>query len=168
MSAERSWGADTVALGRKTGSEEARLEPQRRRVSRPKLPPLGPRALSLGALALVVAAALIATLGGGTKSPPAPIREAADPAPQIVVKPPTRMRRRELHGGSKPRVHRKGAGQLEDEREPKASATAHELDAPEPAPEAAEPTIEPAPEAPPPVPTPAPAPPTSATAEFGL
>jgi hypothetical protein len=166
MSAERSWGADTVALGRKAGGEEAHPELRRRRVSRPKLPP---RAVALGALALAVAVALVATLGDGSSSrPAAPIREAADPAPPVAAKPPTRMRRHKPRRVSKPHVHRKGAGQLEDEREPRASATAHELDAPEPAPEATEPTIEAAPEAPPPAPAPTPPPPTSATAEFGL
>jgi len=102
MSAERSWSADTVALDRKAGGEEARPEPQRRRVSRPKLRALGPRALALGALALAIA------VGAGSKSPPTPIREVADPAPQVVVKPPTRMRRRKSRRGAKRRIHREG------------------------------------------------------------
>jgi hypothetical protein len=163
MGAERSWGADTVALGRRAGGQDAHPEPRRRRVSRPKLPP---RAVALGALALAVAVALVAALGGGSSSRPAkPIREAADPAPPVAAKPPTRMRRRKPRRVSKPHVQRKGVGQLEDEREPKASATAHELDAPEQTQETtAAPTIETAPEAAPP----APASPTSATAEFGL
>jgi hypothetical protein len=168
MSDERSWAADTVALGRKAGSEDAPPEPRRRRVSRPK--PATPgrrRAQALGALALTVVVTLLGTWGGGSDSHPVPIRRVADPTPAIVAKPPTRMRRREPRSASGQGVQREGAGLLEDERKLKASARAHEPDAPEPAPEmAAEPVIEAEPETAPAAPTPTP--PTSATAEFGL
>jgi hypothetical protein len=157
MSAGQSWGADTVALGRKAGSEESPPEPRRGRVSRPKLPRPRPRALALGSLALAVVVALIATLGGGTKSRPALIRKVADPAPTVVVKPPMRMRRRKPRPASKPHIYRKRAGRLEDEREPKASATSQEPDAPEVVPEAVA--------VPSPSPTLAPTPPS---VEFGM
>jgi hypothetical protein len=120
----------------------------------------------LAAVAIVVVTALIALVGGGSGSRKAPIREVADPAPRIVVKPPTRMRRRAPRRVPKPHVHRKAAGKLEGgKRETyKASAATHELAAPEPAPEpVAEPTPEPTPE-----PAPAKLAPTSPAVEFGM
>jgi|SRR6188472_754670 len=169
MADERSWGADTVALGRKAGGEAS--QPERRpksRAARPSLRPPTRPALALGAFAIVALAAWLVSGGGGSGSSKAPIREVADPAPRVVVKPPTRMRRREPRQVASPDVHRRAAGPLEGKREPKASAAPHELDAPESAPEpviepAPEPIPAPAPEAPPPTPAP-----TSSAAEFGM
>jgi hypothetical protein len=81
------------------------------------------------------------------------------------VKPPTLTRRHEPRRGVKRRVHREGVGQLEDERELKTSATAHELDTPEPVPET---TMGPVIESSLKVAPPAPVAPTSASTEFGL
>jgi hypothetical protein len=166
MGAEDSWAADTVALGgRKSKREPARPEPPRQRV------------VVTCAAALVVVAALAAILGSDSGSPKAPIRDVADPAPRVVVKQPTRMRRREPRRIAKPHFRHRAKGQLEGKREPKVSAATPELDEPEPMAEAApepiaEPTPEPAPE-PEPVPEAEPAPPASpaptpTAAEFGL
>jgi hypothetical protein len=170
MSDERSWGADTVALGGKAGGDAARPEPRQRRVSRPTLARLGLRALALGALALAVIAALLAVLGGSDSSP-TPIRVVADPAAPVAGEPPTRMHRREQRRASRPRAGRKRAGRLKAERESRVSARRHKPDAPAPAPEV---ISEAPPELPPkviPEPLPLPLPPPSPTppgVEFGM
>jgi len=161
VSAERSWGTDAVAMGREAGSEQTHAELRQRRVSRPKLPP---RALALGALALAVAVGLGLTLGGESNPRQvAPIREVIAPLPHVAGKPPAPMPRLGPRHASKPHVKRKRATRLECK--PNASATPHDLDAPEAAPEATpEPVTEPAPKAA----SPAPARPTSGSAEFGM
>ncbi len=173
MGAEDSWATDTVALGvRKSEREPARPEPPRRRAPKRKRSAPASRVVVTCVAALVVVAALAAILGNGSSAPKAPIRDVADPAPRIVVKQPTRMRRHEPPRIAKPHFHRRAKGQLEGKREPKASAATPELDEPEPIAEAApgpiaEPVSEPGsvPEAEPASASPAPTPPA---AEFGL
>ena len=63
--------------------------------------------LALAALLLAVPVALAAALGGETESGKTPVRDLADPAPQVVVKLPRLVRRRALRQVSKPPVHRK-------------------------------------------------------------
>jgi hypothetical protein len=174
MGAEDSWAADTVALGeRKSEREPARPEPPRRRAPKRKRSAPASRVVVTCAAALVVVAALAAILGSDSGSPKAPIRDVADPAPRVVVKQPTRMRRREPRRIAKPHFRHRAKGQLEGKREPKASAATPELDEPEPIAEAApEPIAEPVPE-PEPVPEAEPAPPASPApippaTEFGL
>jgi hypothetical protein len=166
MGAEDSWAADTVALGgRKSKREPARPEPPRRRAPKRKHSAPASRVVVTCAAALVVVAALAAILGSGSSAPKAPIRDVADPAPRIVAKQPTRMRRREPRRIAKPHFHLRAKGQLEGKRKPKASAATPELDEPEPMAEPA-PEPEPVPEAEPAPPaSPAPTPPS---AEFGL
>jgi hypothetical protein len=122
----------------------------------------------VGIVALV---ALITVAGGGSGSPTAPIRDATNPAPRVVVKSPTPPRRREQLRDRKPDLKRQPKGRLEGvEREPqKASPPTHEQAAPEPAP-VAEAEPKPAPVAKPePEPEPIMEPaPTSPAAEFGL
>jgi hypothetical protein len=124
----------------------------------------------VGIVALV---ALIAVLGGGAGSPSASIRKVADPAPRVVVKSPTRPRRRGRHHDRKPDLKRQPKGQLEGGgRKPKkVSPTTHEQAAPEPEPA---PVAEAEPEPPSaqeaerePIAEPTPVP-TSPAAEFGL
>jgi hypothetical protein len=109
---------------------------------------------------IVALVALVSVLEGGGDSAPAPIR-AADPAPPLMVEPPTPLRRGERREASDPVLKRQPKGQLEQRvREPKGSVPAHELAAPK----AVEvpPAVEvPAPESPP-------APPTPPAVEFGL
>jgi hypothetical protein len=121
------------------------------------------RALTLGALVLTIAAALVSVLDAGSSSRTSPsILEVTDPAPPVAGKLPTRIRRHGSRHASKSHFSpQKGVGQPDD-REPQVSANAHELNAAELTPEAtAKPAIELAPKV-------TPAPPTSATAEFGL
>lgn len=160
MSVEQSWGADTVALSRNMGGEESRIETRRKRASRPTLPPLGPRALIPGVLALVVAVALIAASGGGTTLRPAAIRAAANPRPQTLAKLPIQTHRRPPRRISKADAPGREAVRLENRRQPNASTTTQELATPE--------LVELPPKA---KSTPAPPPvtgPTSPSAEFGM
>lgn len=156
MSAEQSWGADTVALGKRARDEASHPEKPLRRDSGPKLPRPTPRALAAGALALCALATAIVASGGESGSSEAPTREVGNPSARIVVKPPMRTARRESHRRPKPHAGKRAAGQLEGKREPRASAAPHELDAPEP-------PAEPSPETAPIV---APEPP--AAVEFGM
>jgi hypothetical protein len=159
MSDQRSWGDDTVALGQKARPRAGEPEQPQGPATGPRLPRPTRRTLSLGALAAVALVTWMLSGGGGGSGPSkAPIRDVADPAPRVVVKPPTLMRRPEPRP-PRPRVPHRAAGQIEGRREPNVSAPPHELDAPVLTPE---PVIEPAPE-----PTPAPAP-TSPAAEFGM
>ena len=171
MSAEQSWGADTVAFGRAREPAELDATPRRRPPRgpgrRPSLP--APPLLAVVGLAIVALVAVVAVLGGGSDSPKAPIRAVADPAPQVVVKPPTLPRRHEPRRSPKHAFKRQPRGQLEGgKREPhKASAPTHEQAAPdlEPAPVAeAEPEAAPV-EVVEPEPPPAP---TSPAVEFGM
>jgi hypothetical protein len=52
------------------------------------LPRPANRTIALAAVGIVALVALIAVAGGGLGSPTAPIRDVADPAPQVVVKSP--------------------------------------------------------------------------------
>jgi hypothetical protein len=169
MGAEDSWAADTVALGgRKSEGEPAQPGPTRRQVPKRKRPVPASRVVVTCALALVIVAALVAILGGGSGSSKAPIRDVADPAPRIVVKQPTRMRRREPRRVANPHVRHRARGQLKGKRKQLASAATPELDEPEPLTEATlEPIAEPAPE-PEPVSEAEPTPPTPPAVEFGL
>jgi hypothetical protein len=156
MNAERSWGTDTVALGgQNSESEAARPEPPKR--SAPKRKGSSVSRVVICAVALAVVAALVAILGGESGSSKAPIRDAADPAPRVVVKQPTRMRRREPRRVANPHVRHRAKGQLKRERKPKVSAATPELDEPEPVPApateaASEPTTDLAPSSPAPTP----------------
>jgi hypothetical protein len=173
VGAEDSWAADTVAIGgRKGGGEQGRPEPPRQRDPRPSLSAPTSRGVVGCVAALAVVAALVAILVGGSGSTKAPIRDVADPAPRVVVKQPTRMRRGGPRRLAKPHVLHRVKAQLEEKRAPKASAATHALDESEPAPETvpepiAEPTPEPesVPEAKPAPASPAPTPPA---VEFGL
>lgn len=175
MSAEQSWGADTVALGRPRVAATPDPTPQRRpsRGPRRRLPHSANRMIALAAVGTVALVALVLVLSGGSGSPTAPIREVEAPAPRVVVKAPTLLRRHEPRHDWKP-DHK---GQLEGgEREPqKASPATHEQATPEPKPSPvadAEPEPAPAAEAEPiakPAPaSPMPPAPTSPVAEFGL
>jgi hypothetical protein len=138
VSGERSWGADTVALGRAHDGAAPQPPSRRRPPRRPRrrLPGPANRTIvltSVGALALV---ALIVLIGGGSGSPSAPIPKVANPAPQVVVKSPTLPRRREQRHNRKADLERQPKGQHEGgEREaPKAPTTTHEQAEPEPEP----------------------------------
>ena len=155
MSEDRSWGADTVAFGR-ASREPPAPAPSSAPPARPKLPTIALRPLALVTVAIVAVAALIVA-GRGSDSQKAPIREVADPAPRVVVKQAPRVRRREPRDVAKPRVHEKGAGQLENER---GAETKRETQAP--------PTPEYVPAREPETPSPQPPPPTSPAAEFGM
>jgi hypothetical protein len=165
MDVERTWGTDTVALGREAEREEARPRPRRRRLLRRKLPPFRPPALTLGALGLAIVVALLVALGG-SDSHPDPIRKL-DPARPTAEKPPVGMHRRGPHPASISRVGRKKAVRLKSKREPKVRAEPHEPDALAPAPglipEAT--PKQPLEVTPEPVPLPSPTPPA---AEFGM
>jgi hypothetical protein len=169
MGAEDSWAADTVALGgQNSESEPAQSESPRRRGPKRKRSAPVSRVVVACAVALVVVAALAAIGGGGSGSPKTPTRDVADPAPRVVVKQPTRMRRREPRRVASPHVHHRTKGLLKGKRKQQASAATPELDEPEPlAEETLEPIAEPAPE-PEPVPEAEPAPPTPPAVEFGL
>jgi hypothetical protein len=172
MSDEGSWGEDTVALNQGAHPTASEVEQRQDRVTSSRLPRPTRRAVAFGGVAVAVLAlsAWIVGNGGGSGASEAPIREAADPARRVVVKPPPRMHRREPRAASKLRVHRRAGDRLEAKREPKASAARHGLDAPESTPQ---PTVDPppepipmpalGPEAPPPTPAP-----TSSAAEFGM
>jgi hypothetical protein len=166
MSAERSWGADTVAFGRPREAGTPDPPPRWRppRGSQRRLPRPAKRTVALAAVGIVALAALIPVLGAGSGSPTAPIREVADPAPRVVAKSPTLPRRRKQRRDRKPDLKRQPQGQLEGGEREHEQATP----VPEPAPVAEaepEPIAEPSP-APPATPT-APVP-TSPSAEFGL
>jgi hypothetical protein len=175
VSAERSWGADTVAFRRPR--EAVTPDPPPRRC-----PPRGPRrslprpvnrTIALAAVGIVALVGLIAILCSGSGSSLAPIREVAEPAPRVVVKTSKQLRRREQRHNPKPGLKRSPKGQLESRAgEPqRPSPTTHERAAPElePAPVVeAESEAAPVGEAEPkPIAEPPPAP-TSPAAEFGL
>lgn len=174
MSAERSWGADTVAFGRAPETVTPDPPPQRR-------PPRGPQrrrwppanhAVALAGVGIVALVALHAVLGDGSGSSATPIRQAADSAPRVVVKSPTLPRRREQRHDRKFDLERQPKGQFEEGgRGPQeTSPTPYTQGAAEPesAP-IAEKKPEPAPVAEAkPEPHRAPTPPTPPTAEFGL
>jgi len=162
---EQSWGAETVALGRRSVSDAAPVEQQRRRKGR-RRPRLRRRVLAGLGLGTAVAMGLVVVSGSGGNGAEAPLREVA--APRAVVKPPTQVRRREPRLVSESHV-RHGAT---SRHKPKAGPATHELDEPV----AAEPTpLQPSEsvrDAPPP-PSPGPAPelpptPTPSAAEFGM
>lgn len=183
MNDKRSWGADTVALGQRGGGKEASAqaetvvlrpaaevtgEPEKRTPAR-----RGRRWHLVMAVGLVAVAALVSVVVGSGSSGTATRPDVASPARREAVRPPTRMRRGEPQKVQQ-RAHRHWQGkggrpQLEDEREPKASATTHELTSP---PEA-EPTLvpempaEPAPDVAPEPPA-VPAAPAAAAVEFGM
>lgn len=174
MSAEQSWGADTVAFGRLREAEASDPPPRRRppRGPRRRRPFPVPRVVAFVGLTIVALGVLAAVLGGGSDSPKAPIRTVADPAPRVVVRSPPPLRRREPRFHWKPAVKRRPKGQLEEgTREPeKASAQPHEQAAPvpEPAP-VAEAELEAAPvEVVEPELSLAPPAPTSPAVEFGM
>lgn len=187
MNGERSWGADTVALGQggrdKAASAEAEtvvLRPAAKAAGKPekRTPARRQRErrwhlMMAVAVGLLAVAALLSVVVGSGSSGTATRPDVASPARREAVKRPTRMRRREPQK-VRQRAHRHrqrkgGRPQLEDERKPKASATTHEVTSP---PEA-EPTsvpempAEPAPDVAPEPPA-APATPTPAAVEFGM
>jgi hypothetical protein len=177
VSAEQSWGTDTVAFGRAREVAMPDPPPRRRppRGSRRSLLRPANRTIAVAAVGIVALVALIAVLGGGSGSPSAPIREVADPAPPVAVKPPLLPRRREQRHDPKSDLKRQPKGQLEGgEREPQKTSPTHEQAAPElkPTPVAeAEPEPAPVAEAEPePIAEPAPAQPTPTppATEFGL
>jgi hypothetical protein len=176
MNSERSWGADTVALGRQGGGKAAPAEadtvvlrPAAEVAGEPeKRTPAwrGRRWHLVMAVGLVAVASLVSVVAGSGSSGTATRPDVASPTQREAVKPPTRMRRREpqkvRRQAHRHRQMKDGRPQLEDERKPKASATAHELTSP---PEA-EPTS--VPEMPAEPPEPSPASPTPPAVEFGL
>jgi len=167
VSEDRSWGADTVAVGRT--SHEPSPAPSSARPARSKLPKIALRLLALVTVAIVAVVALTVAAGGGSDSRKAHIREVfADPAPSVVAKQaprvPAQARRSEPRDGVKPHVRRADAGQLER----KASAETQAQTAPEPPAESALDYVPPPPENVAPVTSRAPTQPTSPAAEFGL
>lgn len=190
MSGKRPWGADTVALGRRSGDEGASVEAdtvvlrpatdttagEPVKLRAPRRPRGSRRQLMMVVVAgLTVVIALASVVTGGRRGKTAGRREVAEPGQHAAAKAPTRMHRRELQNvwrETHRHRHRKGGGRrLEDEREPKASAKVHEPTSP--APEPTSPLEAPAEVVPEPSPDSAPAPsptlgPTSPAVEFGM
>lgn len=166
MSEDRSWGADTVAFGR-AQDESRRSDPHR-----PHPPPrsrfatIARRAVaSVTTFAAVAIVVLIVGAGGESDPRETSIREVADPALRVVVKPARRVpplgRRRDLREPTSRHVHEASAKKRERERKTAAGAETQ-------AQEVYELPVEPTPEyVPPPAPEPPPVP-TSPAVEFGL
>jgi hypothetical protein len=104
MSADRSWGTDTVALGRKDKSEAASQETPERRVLRPKPPAPGHRFLIVGSLALAVLLIPIALRSEGSNPPAESIRKTLKSAPPSMAKTPRRPLRRDQQPASRQQV----------------------------------------------------------------
>jgi hypothetical protein len=165
MSAEQSWGEETVAFGRGATQGHGSSPP---RAPGPRLPRPSSRTLVLAALVVV----LVAALEAGSDSGTAPIRKGTDQVPRAAPMRPRPPRPRRL-SATKPPARPKRAGKLKGKREthpateappePSALAPPQPAAAPMPAtaPEAAPtPESEPGPKA-----SPAP---TPAAAEFGM
>ena len=166
MSDERSWGADTVALGRSAGGKpQAAAEPKRRAGGGPRLPGRGGLAAMVGVAAVAVLVAVVS--GGGDGSQHRATRPAAPAPPRVMV---TRPERHPLPKSHRRRRRVLAKGSLEGGRERRAASA--------PTPERAAPSTDAAPEAmtevapePEPLPEPAAAPPPAPTppgVEFGM
>lgn len=161
MSEDRSWGADTVAFGRPS-REPSRPAPSHARPARPKRPTLALRPVALVTVAIVAVVAFIISAGGGAESQKATKSEISDPAQQVKIQQPPKVRTYEPRGTPKPVVRQESTSQRREGRSKASSATDAQAAA-EPAPEYVPPLEQAAPPSPPP-----PAAPTLPAAEFGL